>query len=134
MTSITTNAIGHSSAQEDRIRIYCFVTGPNAKLSKITRESDEGATQFEVEYVVGADECSANLSEGGQILELESQIPVTQVPAALMKALDKKFPGAAVKKAETVEVRYYEFELTVGGKARKVMATATGQFFEEEED
>ena len=106
----------------------------SAKLVGVSKETDDGVTTFEVEYLVDGNECSATLSEGGEVLELERRIPNAKLPAALMRALNAKYPGAKVGKAEKVEVHYFELELEIDGKLRKVSASASGEFGEGDED
>ncbi|HEX5010679.1 MAG TPA: hypothetical protein VFY71_09770, partial [Planctomycetota bacterium] len=69
---------------------------------------------------------SATLSDGGHVMELERELPVDTLPAAVQAALKHDFPGATVDKAEAVQVSYFEVQVNSGGRKHDVKVYATG--------
>ena len=107
---------------------------PADKVTKVTRESDEGVTVFEVEFTKDGAKCSADLSSQGDILELEKAVPEASVPAAAMGALKKKYPNATFKELTSVQKFYYEAAVATDGKTRHVYVDASGEVKEAKHD
>jgi len=109
----------------------------DGKLERVTHENDEGVSVYEAEYTKGGAKCSANLTDSGDVLELECAVAASALPAAASKALMAKSPNASIKSVETVSLQLYELQLTTDGKTHAVMLTANGAAFgrgEEDEE
>ena len=93
--------------------------------------------QFEVK-LTKADGTSAevDVSPDGKILQVEEKIPVSKVPAAVMKAFAAKYPKAKVDAAEkqTPAKGAVSYELAFATDSGRKEATFTedGKFVEEE--
>jgi hypothetical protein len=101
------------------------LTAP-ANVKKVTKESDEGVDCFEIEYTDNAVECSALLSPAGELIELERATPAEKLPAAVLAALRKQYPGATFTDPHVVTRTVYEVDVVVDGKKHEVEADAAG--------
>ena len=99
---------------------------PAASVTKVERLTDEGAARYEIEFMADGTAQSATLSDDGHVIELERELPADKLPAAVRAALGHDFPGATVSKAESVQLSYYEVQVTSGGKKHEVKVYATG--------
>jgi hypothetical protein len=108
-----------------------------AKLDRITHENDGGLSVYEAEYTKDGAKCSADLTDAGDVLELERGVAANALPAAASKALKAKSPDATIKKVESVALNLYEIHLTTDGKTHAVLLKPNGAAFgrgEEEEE
>src|SRR4029079_5213178 len=100
---------------------------------KASRESEHGAPIFEI---VGKGESgrdvSLNISSGGSVFEVEREIARAGLPPEVRAPLAREFGDAAVKKAEAIEVHYYELHLVKDGKRVEARISATGQIMQDE--
>jgi hypothetical protein len=100
---------------------------------KASRETEHGAQIFEiVGKGEGGRDVSLNISSAGLVFEVEREMAGDALPADVRDALAKHFAGAAVKKAESIEVHTYEIRLTKDGKTFEARITGTGQIMEDE--
>ncbi len=95
-------------------------------VTKITKETDDGATEYEAEYTVAGVEQSVTLTEAGDVLEVENEMEPGALPEAVRKALADKFPGGQIAEATAVEEHYYEIEIEVNGKTVEVEVSPSG--------
>jgi len=100
---------------------------------KATHEGAAGAAVFEVVGKNGEGRAlSVNLGGTGSVLEVEQEIAVDGLPAAVRETLAHKYGSAAVKKAEAVELHFYEVRLTKkDGKSFEVRVSGAGQVMED---
>ena len=95
---------------------------------KASRESENGAPIFEI---VGKGESgrdvSLNISSGGSVFEVEREIASDGLPPEVRATVEREFGGAALKKAEAIEVHYYELHLVKDGKSVEARISATGE-------
>jgi hypothetical protein len=73
---------------------------PEAKYRGAAKEVADGKTTYEVELTVEGRAVDAIMSPEGKILEVEREVPVAKLPAAVKKALAAKYPDAKIEKAE----------------------------------
>jgi len=99
---------------------------PATSVKKVERLTDEGAVRYEIEFLADGIEQSATFSEGGQLIELEREMPVDKLPAAVQAALSHDFPGGTLSKAESVQLSFYEVQVTSAGRKHDVKVYATG--------
>lgn len=103
-----------------------------AKITKVTREREDGAELFEAEWSVDGLARSVEVTADGEMVEMEQQVAAKDAPAAIQKAVKKMFPGAAdvvIEKKVRVE---YEVKATVRGKKKEVTLTPAGKPAENE--
>jgi len=102
---------------------------------KATQETQRGVVLYEV-VGKGAEGMDLTFTcvAGGQVNEVERQIPMNQLPADAAANLQKAFPGATLLSAEEVESHYFEVKLKTDGQEKKVVVGASGAVYMEEEE
>lgn len=101
---------------------------PEKNIKKVTKETDEGVTLFEVEYTsADGKSMSADLSEKGDVLAIDTDIKPEALTEAASKAIKKAYPSGTIKGAESVQEFYYEVVVMADGKPHEVKVTATGE-------
>jgi len=101
---------------------------PDAELVSAEKEKDEGKTVYEVAIKNKGQSIEVTLTPEGVITEIEKQIEAKNLPAAVSKALEDKYPKATYKMIEEVikvkdgkeKLEYYEVLLTTTDKKKKV--------------
>ena len=113
---------------------------PHAEIKQIEKELD---ADKEVVYEFGITNAGHNIDVSieadGELASIETEIAATDIPAAVKKGLDAKYPNATIKKAETVstfdddkEKKTIEVIMTVGGKDLEVVLSLDGKIVKEE--
>ncbi|MCC6695938.1 MAG: PepSY-like domain-containing protein [Candidatus Hydrogenedentes bacterium] len=100
---------------------------------KVTREDEEGLTEYEAEFTENGTEHSITISENGDVLESEEEIAPSALPAAVVEQLASIAPNAEIKEAELVTVTFYEVELKAHGKTRELRILANGQRLDDDD-
>jgi len=75
---------------------------PKAEITKWTEETEEGKKVYDIEFTMGDVKHEADLFEDGTLHNWEKEIAVKDLPDAVKKAADKKYPKATVKEAMQV--------------------------------
>ncbi|MCB0663063.1 MAG: PepSY-like domain-containing protein [Saprospiraceae bacterium] len=108
---------------------------------KKVRWEKENATVWEGEFKMNGTECSANFDQEGKWLETEMEIKKTDIPANVQRVLDEKYAGFKIEeseKTETMEGKFFEFEMEKGEKTIELRMTPDGKVVsekvEEEDD
>lgn len=96
-------------------------------ITKVTRETDDGVTTFEVDFSEGGVSGSGTFTQAGETLELEHGLTEAKIPAAAMDAVKKAHPGATFGEMTSVTKFYYEIEVMKDGKMHEVKVDATGE-------
>jgi len=90
----------------------------------------ENAKEFEAEFKLNGDNVSANFGADGSWVETETVIKVTDLPAAVVAAINKNYPGAVITTAEKLEEPgdklLYETVIKVKGKKKTLELKADG--------
>jgi len=91
----------------------------------------ESKTEFEVNFRLDGKEVSANFALSGQWLETETEIKVSNLPAAIRSVLSTDFEGYDIEEASQIESlkngNCFEAEIEKGGDAFDVLLTADGK-------
>jgi hypothetical protein len=102
---------------------------PGAKNVKWGKES---AKEYEAEFKLNNTNVSANFGTDGSWTETETRIPVADLPAAVSKAINTKYPGAGITMAEKVEKPgnkiLYEVNIKVKDKKKELEIDGEGNF------
>ncbi|MGI8905581.1 MAG: PepSY domain-containing protein [Candidatus Sumerlaeaceae bacterium] len=106
----------------------------NATSVTLSREKEHGVEAFEVEYLLEDIDHSLKFTAGGDLLEEESKVASEALPADVTNAVLKKFPGAQIKQAEAVTVRFYEIDIIVNGKKQEVKVSPAGTLQSDDDD
>jgi uncharacterized membrane protein YkoI len=75
---------------------------PKAELKGAEKETDKGKTYYEVALIHKEQKIEVTLTEKGEIVEIEKIIAAKDLPKAVKKALDDKYPKATFKTIEEV--------------------------------
>ncbi len=142
ITAVAAAAIGFTTARsgedDEQTTTISFTDAPravreaftgvakDARASKVERIVDEAVTKYEIEFLQEAGTASATFSDAGEILEIERPVREGDLPAAILREIQKDHPGATIQAADAVQLFYYELEVMVDGKTIEVAALATG--------
>jgi uncharacterized membrane protein YkoI len=91
---------------------------PGAELTGAEKDVTDGKTIYEVNLKHKGAKYDISLSPDGKIVEIEKTIDAKDLPAAVTKALDQKYPKAKIELAE---------ELTVDGKVKYEVVIVTAE-------
>ena len=107
---------------------------PNAKVSSWSKELEDGKPTYEASVVGGSSKRDVVFAEDGSLLAVEEVIQVSDLPAAVKSAIQSKYPGALLRKAEKIlygEQVQYEVALAKAPK-KEVLVTPAGKILKEE--
>jgi uncharacterized membrane protein YkoI len=112
---------------------------PAAKSPKYSTEITDGKTTYEVEFKDHGKEFEATYSAEGTLIETEEEIKTTELPKAVVDAIEKAHPGAKLKEAEKVlktdgTVSGYEVEIKVGKKELELTVDPSGAIVKTEDE
>ena len=90
----------------------------------------ESAKEYEAEFKLNGSNVSANFGTDGTWVETETVIKVTDLPAVVVTAIKKNYPGAVITMAEKLEQPgnklFYETTIKVKGKKKTLELNADG--------
>ncbi|WP_421871035.1 PepSY-like domain-containing protein [Marinoscillum sp.] len=100
---------------------------PDAKKVEWEMEDEQ---EWEAEFKMDGRDYSANFSVAGEWMETEYAIESSELPTAVMTALNENYAAFEIEEAELAETKEgtsYELELEVGDEEFEVTITAAGQ-------
>jgi uncharacterized membrane protein YkoI len=114
---------------------------PGAEVTSAEKENENGAVVYDLELKHNGRKYEMDVKEDGTILEIEKEVKAKDVPAAVIKAVEAKYPGATIK--EIMEVNKvkgkeetpvnYEIEIvTADKKEKEVVVSLDGKGVKEE--
>jgi hypothetical protein len=111
---------------------------PKAELVSADKETDKDKkTTYEVTIKNGGQELEVSVTPEGKILTVAREIPIADLPKAVVAAIKTRYPRATLKSAEEIseddKVVEYEVVIAVGKKQLEVTFDPKGKFIEEEE-
>lgn len=105
-----------------------------APIKKLSKESNDGTIEYEVEFERDGKKHSANFTADGTVKELESALAIDALPAPVASALKTAHPSAKIKEAEESiknpgdsAVHHYEVKIDEAGKTSEVIIDASGK-------
>jgi hypothetical protein len=108
---------------------------PNARAVKWSKET---ATEFEAEFKNGSMEQAANFDATGNWVVTETEIKKSDLPADVVKAITKDFPGYKITEVEKVEkpdhTELFEAKVEKGEKTYVVQVSQQGKILKKEEE
>ena len=102
---------------------------PKATIKGYRKEMDKGQTVYEIESVEGKTRRDVTYSADGKLISVEETVNTNELPPGVKAALDKKFPGGKILRAEKVTKRTvvgYEFQIEHKGKTTEIVFDPTG--------
>ncbi|HEQ60208.1 MAG TPA: hypothetical protein ENN74_01210 [Firmicutes bacterium] len=105
-----------------------------AQPSELVRGDEDGCLVYEAEYEQDGRKRELKVTEQGEVLEIEEEISPADLPAAISAQIQKRFPGAEIKEAESVIRTFYEVELVwEDGEEREVQLFANGCLLDDDD-
>jgi hypothetical protein len=95
---------------------------PKAKIHKWTKEKEAGAVVYDIEFKQGDQKFEADIKEDGTIVNYEEEVQAKDLPAAVKKTVDKKYPKAKLK--EIMKITDIKDKKEVRGGYEIVLETA----------
>jgi hypothetical protein len=114
---------------------------PKAEIRKWTKEKEGGTVIYDIEFKQEGRHCEADIKEDGTYINFEKEIAARDLPEAVKKAVDKKYPKATLKEImEVTEVKGKEDKLegyeivlvSADNKTVELMVAPDGKILEEE--
>jgi uncharacterized membrane protein YkoI len=109
---------------------------PGAELQGAEKEDADGKTIYEVSLKHKGSKYDISLTPEGKIVEIEKTIAARDLPAAVTKGLDQKYPKATIELAEEITVddklKYEVLIVTADKKKLEVVLDSTGKILKEE--
>jgi len=102
------------------------------KAEKVKWEMENGK-DYEAAFKINDAEQSAVFDAGGNWMETETEIKVSELPQAVSQSVAKQFSGYKINEAEKVEKKdgnLYEVELSKGKEILEVTLSPTGEVTE----
>lgn len=96
-------------------------------VKQVSKEIERGMTVYEFAYEADGKAGEVEISESGDVLEVETAIQVSALPKAASAAIAKAYPKGTIKEAEAIQAFFYEVVVTSDGKDRELTVTAGGQ-------
>jgi len=101
------------------------------------RESKDGETVFEAEFLEARYQRSLKLNLDGAVIEDEKEIEISDLPQAVIDAVFGRYPEAEITEAETADVEgtlFYEVEVELedGEVVRELLITPAGSIEDDE--
>jgi uncharacterized membrane protein YkoI len=114
---------------------------PGAELTSIEKETENGQVVYDIELKHKGRKYEMDIKEDGTVIEIEKEVDLKDVPAALPKAIEAKYPRATIKeimevnkvkgKVETPD--HYEVVIETADKKKKeVIVSLDGKTVKEE--
>ncbi len=75
---------------------------PDAKLNKVSKEKEDGNVVYDIELQHKGRKYEMDIKEDGTILEIEKEVAAKDLPEAVAKAIEARYPKAAIQ--EIMEV------------------------------
>lgn len=123
---------------------------PQGQIASVSKERAGGLTLFEVDVVSGADRMEIEVTPAGEIVEIENEVTVAQLPSALQSKLVEALDGAQIKNVERVAIQgqvvegrfvksaselvVFEVEYRHRGRRHEAVFDSDGQRLADEED
>ena len=103
---------------------------PKALIRGASKETEKGVTYYEVESVDGKMNRDLLYAADGKAVEIEEAVAPGALPAVVLKALEKAYPGCKIVKAEDLVKagqKLFELAIQVGGKTKSVTVDPSGK-------
>lgn len=106
----------------------------DAKITAVTKETDDDEVSYEAEWTVKDLAHSASVTEEGALISAEEVMNPNAVPEAVRKAAAKLFPAGAKLVFEKETKVTYEVTCTIDGKEKEAEISPGGQVEDNEGD
>ncbi len=101
-----------------------------AEIKTISKETEKGVTQYEIETLVNGKHRDFNVDTKGGLIVVEEETSIDSIPAAAKAAIEKKIAGGKLGMVETVtkgSTTLYEASFTTkAGKKSAILVKPDG--------
>ena len=102
-----------------------------ATVKGYANEVEDGQLQYEVEMTVNGHSRDVSIASDGSVLEVEEEVALDKLPAAVRKGLQKKAGSGAIKKVESLTKKgklvAYEAQVLTGSKRSEIQVGPDGK-------
>jgi hypothetical protein len=99
---------------------------PGAKLTSVEKETEDGQVVYDIELTHEGRKYEMDIKEDGTIIEVEKEVPAKDVPGAVTRAVQAKYPGSTVEvvmevnkvKGKNETPDHYEVTLVTAAKKK----------------
>jgi uncharacterized membrane protein YkoI len=95
---------------------------PGAEFTSITKETTDGKVVYDIELKHKGRKYEMDIQEDGTVLEVEKEVDLKDVPDAIKKAVEAKFPKSTIK--EVMEVNLVKDKVEKPDHYEVVLETA----------
>ena len=108
-----------------------------ATVRAYTKDTENGKVEYEVEMTLNGHSKDVSIGADGGLLEVEEQVQIEALPAAVQQGLKQKAGKGVIRKIESITKRdvivAYEAQVTTLGKHREIQVGPNGQTLDHEE-
>jgi hypothetical protein len=117
-------------------------TFPNAEITKVDVDAEDGVAVYDLEFKDGSTEKETDITADGTMLEFTIVVDAGDVPTAAMQTLRQTAKGALIRRIEYIEISYetkdgsvvklpksiihYAVEIARGGKVAEIVVNPDG--------
>lgn len=77
---------------------------PGATITQVTKETENGEVVYDIEMTRAGKKHEMDCKEDGTLIDLQNEVPATELPAGAADAIKKKYPGSAIKEVGEILV------------------------------
>lgn len=108
-----------------------------AAIKRYVKDNEDGKLEYEVEMTVDGHSKDLTIAPDGKLLEVEEQVNLDALPAAVRDGIQKKAGKATVTKVESItkndKLVAYEAQVRTAGKHSEIQVGPDGQALQHEE-
>ena len=133
LVKTNTVIIDDDSVIDDNLFVPYEILGDVTLISANTETEDDGSMVFEIQGTVeGGRKVEIDIDPNGNVVEIEIEFKVEDVPGAVLKAVEKKLPGfipefIEASHSRSMQVVGYEFVGKIGENKMDIEVSADGR-------
>lgn len=77
---------------------------PGATITQVTKEIENGETVYDIEMTRAGKKHEMDCKEDGTLIDLQNEVPASELPAGAADAIKKKYPGSTIKEVGEILV------------------------------
>lgn len=103
-----------------------------SSITRVELIKDNGFTEYEIESKNKGINKDVSFAANGMVLEIEQSLSFSQLPDAVQKAINSKYPNIKIKSLEKVQEFSFDVEGAVDGKPIEIKILASGDIKDEQ--